>query len=69
MQEITEPYLPYINWENETLVDDMRLFWSFANRVYKTRTEADYLKLLEWIKKKNTLYPRQVIKLFQKELP
>lgn len=67
MQETAEPYLKYIDWENETFEEDMRLFWISASNYYKSHTHANFVKILEWIRKKDCLNPKQVAKLFNKE--
>ncbi len=67
MQETAEPYLKYINWENETFEEDMRLFWISASNYYKSHTHHNFVKILEWIRKKDSLTPKQVAKLFNKE--
>lgn len=67
MQETAEPYLQYIDWENETFEEDMRLFWISASNYYKSHTHHDFVKILEWIRKKDCLNPKQVAKLFNKE--
>lgn len=67
IQETAEPYLKYIDWENETFEEDMRLFWVTASNYYRTHTHHDFVKILEWIKKKDSLNPKQVAKLFNKK--
>ena len=65
MQETAEPYLKHIQWQNQTLEADLRLFWISASRYYRSHTHAEFVKLLDWVKGKN-LYPKQVIKVFNK---
>ena len=67
MQETVEPYLKYIDWENDTFEEDMRLFWISASNYYKSHTHHHFVLLLEWIKKRDSLSPKQVAKLFNKE--
>jgi len=67
MQETAEPYLKYIDWENDTFEEDMRLFWVTASNYYKSHTHHNFVKVLDWIKKKDSLNPKQVAKLFNKE--
>jgi hypothetical protein len=64
MEETTLPYLKYINWQNETFDKDTRAFWISANKYYRSHTHAEYTRLLEWIARKNCLFPKQVVKLF-----
>lgn len=66
MQETAEQYLKYINWENDTFETDMRLFWVTASNYYRTHTHHDFVQILEWLKKKDSLNPKQVAKLFNK---
>lgn len=66
MQETAERYLKYINWQNETFAEDMRLFWVSASNYYRSHTHHDFVKILEWIEEKDSLTPRQVAKLFNK---
>lgn len=58
--ELTLPYLKYIVWNNDTLDKDTRAFWASARRAYNRKIEPEYIKLLEWVKKKNCLTPYQV---------
>jgi|SRR3989344_3494757 len=67
MQETTEKYLKYIDWENDTFEEDMRLFWISASNYYRSHTHDNFVKILEWIRKKDSLNPKQVAKLFNKE--
>ena len=67
MQEPAEPYLKYIDWENDTFEKDMRLFWVTASNYYKSHTHHNFVKVLDWIKKKDSLNPKQVAKLFNRE--
>ena len=67
MQETAEKYLQYIDWENDSFEEDMRLFWVSASNYYRSHTHHDFIRLLEWIKKKDNLSPKQVAKLFNKE--
>ncbi|TSC75032.1 MAG: hypothetical protein G01um101444_79 [Parcubacteria group bacterium Gr01-1014_44] len=67
MQETAEEYLKYIDWENDSFEEDMRLFWISASNYYKRHTHHDFVKILEWVKKKDSLSPKQVAKLFNKE--
>ncbi|MDP3730886.1 MAG: hypothetical protein Q8R34_00045 [bacterium] len=67
MQETAEEYLKYIDWENDTFEEDMRLFWISASNYYKNHTHHHFVQILEWIKKKDSLNPKQVAKLFNKE--
>lgn len=67
MQETAELYLKYIDWENDTFEEDMRLFWISASNYYKGHTHHDFVKILEWIRKKDSLNPKQIAKLFNKE--
>lgn len=67
MQETAEKYLPYIDWENEAFEEEMRLFWVSASNYYRGHTHHDFVKILEWVKRKNCLNPKQVAKLFNKE--
>ena len=67
MQETVEPYLKYIDWENKTFEEDMRLFWVTASNYYKSHTHHQFVQILEWIKNKDSLNPKQVAKLFNKE--
>src|SRR3989338_6264076 len=66
MQETAEEYLKYIDWENETFEEDMRLFWISASNYYKSHTHHNFVQILEWIRKKDSLNPKQVAKLFNK---
>lgn len=66
MQETAEKYLQYIDWGNETFEEDMRLFWISASNYYKSHTHSHFVKILEWIRKKDSLSPKQVAKLFNK---
>jgi hypothetical protein len=66
MQETAEEYLKYIDWENDTFEEDMRLFWISASNYYKSHTHSHFVKILEWIRKKDSLNPKQVAKLFNK---
>lgn len=67
MQETAEPYLKYIDWENDSFEEDMRLFWISASNYYKTHTHHHFVQILEWIRKKDSLNPKQVAKLFNKD--
>lgn len=67
MQETAENYLKYIDWENGSFEKDMRLFWISASNYYKSHTHHNFVQILEWVKKKNCLNPKQVAKLFNKE--
>ena len=67
MQETAEKYLQYIDWENDSFEEDMRLFWISASNYYKSHTHHHFVQILEWIKKKDSLNPKQVAKLFNKE--
>src|SRR3989338_1160563 len=67
MQETAEEYLKYIDWENDSFEEDLRLFWISASNYYKNHTHHDFVQILEWIKKKDCLNPKQVAKLFNKE--
>jgi|SRR3989344_6833666 len=67
MQETAEEYLKYIDWENDTFEEDMRLFWISASNYYRNHTHHHFVQILEWIKKKDSLNPKQVAKLFNKE--
>lgn len=66
MQETAQKYLPYINWDNATLENDMRALFVVFSRYYRNHTHAEFVRLLEWVKKKNSLHPKQVLKLFRK---
>jgi hypothetical protein len=66
LQERVEPYLKFINWQNDTFEDDMKLFWISVLR-YAKRNEPNLIYLLDWVKKKNCLFPRQVVKLLNKK--
>ena len=65
LQERVEPYLRYINWDNATFERDMTAFWVAVSR-YAKRNEPNLIYLLDWVKKKNSLHPRQVIKVLNK---
>ena len=67
MQETAEAYLAFINWDNKTFEPDMRAFWITATGYYKSHTHAEFVRMLEWVKSKNCLHPRQVCKLFSKK--
>ena len=62
LQEIATPYLKYIKWVNDTFEKDMSLFWIKINQFYKRKGEYETKKILDWVKNKNSLYIRQVIK-------
>lgn len=62
LQELFDPYLAYIKWQNETIEDDMSLLFIKLSDFMKCHTDHDLLCLGNWIKDLNKLYPRQVIK-------
>lgn len=66
MQETAEKYLKYIDWQNETFAEDMKLFWVSASNYYRSHTHHDFVKILEWVRKKDSLTPKQAAKLFNK---
>lgn len=68
MQEIAEPYLKYILWENKTLHKDTRLLYIYLSKYYNKRTEHQFINMLEWVKEVNKLHPKQVIKSIVKLL-
>lgn len=68
-EEITLPYLPYIKWNNETLIKDLDRFWVCARSAYKRKLEPDYIKLLEWIKKKEPTPTQTCGALMNKKKP
>lgn len=62
LQEIATPYLRYIIWTDTTFEKDMSLFWIKINQFYKRKGEYETKKILDWVKDKNSLHPKQVIK-------
>lgn len=66
LQEIIYPYLVYINWQNDTLLDDLDLFYIAANRLWNRVSTYQFIERLEWIKKINSLYPKQAVKTLNK---
>lgn len=67
MGETIEKYLPYMKWNNETFESDIKLLFISASRYYKAHTHAEFVRLLDWVRDKNALHPRQVAKLFNKK--
>jgi hypothetical protein len=63
VQEQVEPYLPYIVWDNATFDKDMALFWMAVSKHHRTNLSGSTVRLMEWVKKKNSLHPKQVIKM------
>ena len=66
-EDTTLPYLYYINWDSSDprgFFKDLDLFWMKAREFYKRHTHAEYVDLLEWVKKLDCLHPRQVVKAF-----
>ncbi len=61
LHERVSPYLPLINWQNETLEKDKRKFWIAVYKHEKTHPSGSLERILEWAKDKN-LYPGQIVK-------
>ena len=68
MQEVAEPYLKYIVWDNKTLHKDTRLLYIYLSKYYEKKTEHQFINMLEWVKEVNKLHPKQVIKAIVKLL-
>lgn len=69
ISEIAEKYEPYIIWDNTTYLGkngDRSRFYTLAHEYEDHHGLAKFKDLLEWIKKKDCLHPKQVFKVLQK---
>lgn len=66
LQELLTPYLSKLNWTNETLEKDMKMFWSVATMRFKTMNEEQFFKRMNWAADKH-IHPRAVVKLLLKQ--
>jgi hypothetical protein len=64
VQELTDQYAPFVAWVNETFDKDRPLFYMKATMLYKAVGEGKFKELFEWVKKKNALHPKAVVKFF-----
>ena len=66
IESIVLPYLSKINWQNETLEKDLRLFWISVYKYNRSHTIYEFKRMLSWIEHKN-LFPGQIIKVLLKK--
>lgn len=66
-QEVVEEYLPYIGWDSKSIEKDMPAFYVCAWRCQDRKGIGVLKDRLEWVRKKNCLFPGQVMKLLNKK--
>ncbi len=68
MQEIVEPYLEYIDWDNKTFAKDIGLIYIYFSKYYKAVSETEFINELNWIKAMNKLHPKQIVQSITNKL-